>query len=374
MLSQGRGDRLWHLCGKFYVNVREFYSGKATVSTATSWLNSLFISKQMSSVPAFHTTHAADCDPVSQLALLSHQHPGFPEYGPTCRCVFGGFTTNRLSRAHREEVLDLEPDEDEADLEKSFHDWKKQGDLLFSNPSKYLPADAEDWCLRHKDMCSVFQTIQEETVQSLEITLPALPKRKEITLVTGGTTCTDFAGYGGRSGEAGKSMKAMNAFCCDVLASEPEIWCTEISGADLGYYRSRVGHKYFIEGIHIDAAFANGGRRNRLFAWGAHWRKTRYHGSAHRFAAMMQRKRLLTGRDYFVEPASGRLREARARAKVSGNFFHRSETDPIPIPMQLTALQLARYYEHKAAMINDWQHSNNADVVGVWLPNCRLDQ
>ena len=155
MLLVGRCDRLWHLCGKFYVNVREFYGGKATVPTATSWLNSLFLSKKTSSVPAFHTTHAADCDPVSQLALLSHQHPGFPEYGPTCRCVFGDFTTNRLSRAHREEVLDLEPDEDEADLEKSFHGWKKQGDLLFSNPSKHLPADAEDWCLRHTKICAL---------------------------------------------------------------------------------------------------------------------------------------------------------------------------------------------------------------------------
>ena len=53
--------------------------------------------------------------------------------------------------------------------------------------------------------------------------------KKEISLVAGGTTCSDFCGYGHREGESGDSMQALNVFCCDILASEPECFATEIA-------------------------------------------------------------------------------------------------------------------------------------------------
>jgi len=218
---------------------------------------------------------------------------------------------------------------------------------LFGNPRRFLAADAVDWCIRHKDFCRVNEPVQvcdvvaedgnaqwedqlvevhsqsggmcsddpvETTTQNdvvqegmrtpkqkKKTKRKARTQRQEVTLTTGGTTCTDHSAYGSQQQESGQSMKAFNAFCLDILANEPHHFLTEISNATMEYYRSRLGKKYYIVGMEIDAGFIDGERRVGLYCWGSHWLKVRYHGSPEMFQTIFRRHRCLNGKAYFVD-------------------------------------------------------------------------
>lgn len=64
----------------------------------------------------------------------------------------------------------------------------------------------------------------------------------ELSLTTGGTTCTYFSNDGCQQKEAGASKCLFHIFCCDILVYRPIMWLTQIGGspASASYYEKKV--------------------------------------------------------------------------------------------------------------------------------------
>ena len=348
------------------VNHRDFYSGKFTAGSVDAYLNRKFIKEGLATDDVMYCTHAADSDGVARTACLAHRHP--QSELPTAFHVFGKFDDDRLSC--KDELDALKPDLDNPNLppDEVVAKWRQHGITMLENPSKHLSCDATSWCYRHGKACSVHQSVSDalheasqdykgdNRVAAAVAKRKAIHKKKEIMLVSGGTTCTDFAKYGSRSGEAGKSTEALNSFCLDLCRWNPVMFFVEIAGLkDLEYYRSRVGHKFEVNGLDIDSnGLGGGGRRVRMYAHGCHHFKGRFHGSAEAFIELFSCNPQLEAADYFVDSAEERFRIGKLRAQAQGN--HLAEYDEetrstIEIKYQLTALQLARLSEHKLDML-----------------------
>ena len=139
---------------------------------------------------------------------------------------------------------------------------------------------------------------------------PLGPKRV-LTLMSGGTSCTDYAGFGNHDGASGETEEEFILFTGEILASQPDLVMQEITvlGTASKFTTFLQQNKYkSITGVLHPNRFGKPSKRPRRYVFA--WLDSIIHfwGSWDEFERLRRRELVLAGGDMFVETPTERRR------------------------------------------------------------------
>ena len=405
MFKQERAANLESLGRRFKLNIRLFYTGKATCATSGCYLNIKMREKGWSN-EFIVFTHGSDLCPYSQSAMLSHRHPQSSQ--PTIRHVFGDFTLDgRVTEDGWRLVQTMLPTSDmtkQAKVASYNFIWH----TMLDDKENMLRRSAKGWCFRHKQMCPILDSVSErgpshpqmwkqqlagiEEMNELMTGEEAIKlqqdhqeevaaaKRKadkadttqkeemctlqELAGIIAGTTCTDFCGYSAKNQDAGQTNETFNWFCLDVVVTRPVFFVCEISGAEVTYYEQKFGGIYGLFAVHTEPIVEGiPAYRDRLYTFGWDRVRSRFVGSEEEYFSLVSRKCSLSAVDFLITPKHRRKRNAWKLAASRGNVL--PVDAEVTLGHQLTACALKRFNDQKAKLEKQSPGSSKGKVVDL---------
>ena len=200
------------------------------------------------------------------------------------------------------------------------------------------------------DFARVAVQISDGGKNESEAEVVEISDRCEHTWTSGGSTCTDFAGYGRREGESGDSMVSFEVMMADVMASGSSVSFHQISGVQVGrwLYNSKVGDVRDVFSMWVcPSRLGVGCVRNRLFTltWDPEWAS--FNEGEAEFWELFERMPVLDGNSYFLELDAARDKVYRKRARSRGHFYSKDATvQQIPLPHVMSPVVFSRLVEH----------------------------
>ncbi len=262
-------------------------------------------------------------------------------------------------------------------------------ECLIKNPRSFIPVDAKAWCFRHGKPCPILCSIRdlegvhpiswkhalesdsqllsdecmaeaksEAKVEELELERLAETGAKkleldegyvELTGMSAGNSCTDYATYGGQKGEAGDTNKAFNVWSGEVLSTRPLFWFSEIGGegVEVGMYKERLGFAYNIFPIWIEYRDSgSGARRYRFYCFGSCQIRSTFHGTSAEFDLLFKVEPQLVAQDHFVMSNTARKRRDIEMARFRGHVYPADFDGTVPLEHRLTPCQMSRFCDH----------------------------
>lgn len=334
------------------IAARSHYTGKCTMETVFVFLNKLWQTHGL--IPAdtvnIKTYHGSDLEPCCIEVMLAHKEQNDGSR-PSVKHVFGDMR-DRLDDETKKALDDIRPSK-LWPAEQKRACYKLLEEILDTNARKIFHPQATSWCYRHQKRCKVFDMDDSDD----DVALPTHVELEEddsqvglesqescvmvcmrtvvdnrLKFISGGHSCTDFAGYGDREGDSGLTRECFLLFTAEIKATTPDCGLTEITPTcPKDYLKDALGDDFDLVTIVFgpeDLGFPC--RRQRRFFF--FWRKATvvWYGSVDEFMEIFKSRPVLDADAYLRGPAGQRQDFARARAAKHGNIY---PDDVVHIPM-----------------------------------------